>query len=101
MPQDPARHCGRSHFTECFRLRLSTPFRKSLGKVCKEHSEPEPESQLKVEAAEMGHRDAAGDYGTEEDDKHHRILPLDFRIQLSEGINDGRAKQCRIKDGGA
>ena len=43
--------------------------------------------------AEDGRQDAA-----DVDDEHHRVAPLHARIELDEGVADGRAEQRRVEE---
>ena len=48
-----ARHRRRAHSAQVFGLRFAAAFRHRFGKIGEEEREPEPERDLKIEAAEV------------------------------------------------
>jgi hypothetical protein len=87
-------------------LGLAAALGQGLGEVGEQHREPEPERNGEDEA---GRRFALAGQGLEPqrggqdaadiDHEHDRIAPLNARVELAEGIDDGRFDQRRVEHG--
>ena len=80
-------------FAQRVGLRLTTAFGHGFSKVCKQHREPQPQSDLQVEA-EAGapvngivQQQRRGQQAANLHHEHHRVLDHDARVQLAHGIH--------------
>jgi hypothetical protein len=92
------------HAAQRRRLRLAAALGQRFGEVGEEHGEPQPQRDRQHEAlrrlavaAERLHPQQAGEDAADVDDEHHRVAPLHARVELLEGLRDGRLDQRRVE----
>ena len=87
-------------------LCLAAALGQGLGKVGKQHGEPQPDGNRQDEpgrslaqALQGLHAQQGGQNAADVDDKHHRVAPLYGRTQFAERSLDGRTDQGRVHQG--
>ncbi len=81
-------------------LRFAAAFGHRFGEIGEQHGEPEPDRQLRDEAAQLrfGGEDSDGRQGrADHGDEHDRVLDHQARIQLLERVADRRPDDLPIK----
>ena len=96
-----ARHGVLARFAQAGGLRFAATFRHGFGEIREEHREPEPDRELRNEAAHrrLGRENAHGgqrraDHGHE----HDRVLDHQPRVELLERVADRRANNVPVKE---
>ena len=86
-------------------MRFAPAFGHGFREVGKEHCEPQPQSDLKIESeswpvcGNIFEEQDRGDHAADFDDEHHRVLHHRARIQLDEGIEQRLANEDGDKAG--
>ena len=95
----------RARGPQSVRLGLASPFGDRLGEVGEQHGQPEPEGDhtdepeiAGVTSGEVEQEDSRRDHAAELDDEHHRIPHLQARVELREGVLDGRESEVARED---
>ena len=84
-------------------LRLAASLGNSLGEVCEQDCEPQPEDDLEFEADvlaagyQIADQDHGGQRGDDFEHEHHRILHQRARIELDERGTNGGHDDLRIE----
>ena len=92
-------------------LRLAAAFGERLGEVGEEDGEPQPERDGEDEAGpvlapagEAGEEgglqpEQGGEHAADIDDEHHRVAPLDGRVEFAPGVGKRRHGERRVEEG--
>ena len=85
------------------RLRLAASLGDGFGEIGEQHSEPQPQDDLELEADvfaagdEIADQDHRGQRSDDLEHEHHRVLHQRARIELDEGGADRRHDDLRIE----
>jgi hypothetical protein len=100
---ETVRHGFALGLAEGIGLSFAAAFCDGFGEIREKDSEPEPESDLKIEAdglmaSGFFKEQRSGDDAADFDDEHDGVLHHDARVELAEGIDDRLAQNVGVPE---